>query len=331
MDKTSVSLSQYFKLYELALSYEGKTPKTLDIYLRNLERFERHLAHELQHEPSLLDFTPDAVMDYIMALKTGQRYQDHPYKTPSGKPISAATLDQHVRTLKGFATWLREKRHTRTNLLQDLPRPKLPTLVVEPLTDEEIKRILASINTRTLNGARNYAILVVLLDTGLRLGELCGLTLEDVHLEGKHCYLKVMGKGRRERIVYLGRRGHEALLTYQTFVRPHYEHSQIVQHFFLSELGDPISPGAVQHMMAKVGKGAGVPRLHPHLLRHTAATQYLVHGGDVISLQRKLGHAGLEMTNRYVHFAAQELAAIQERVSPMDKLDIKPMRVPKAT
>ena len=61
----------------------------------------------------------------------------------------------------------------------------------------------------------------------------------------------------------------------------------------------------------------------------TAATQYLVAGGDVISLQRKLGHSGLEMTNRYVHFAAQEMAAIQERVAPMDRLDIKPMRAPK--
>ena len=138
MDKTTFSLSQYFKLYELALSYEGKTPKTLDIYLSNLNRFERHLAQELRHEPSLVDFTPDAVMAYVLALKTGERYKGHPYKTPSGKPISAATLDQHVRTLKGFATWLYEKRHTRSNLLKELPRPKLPTLTIEPLTDEEI-------------------------------------------------------------------------------------------------------------------------------------------------------------------------------------------------
>ena len=73
---------------------------------------------------------------------------------------------------------------------------------------------------------------------------------------------------------------------------------------------------------------AGIPRLHPHLMRHTSATQYLVHGGDVISLQRKLGHAGIKMTNLYVHLASDQLVAIQERVSPMDKLDIKAMKVP---
>ena len=82
-------------------------------------------------------------------------------------------------------------------------------------------------------------------------------------------------------------------------------------------------------MMRNVAQAADVARLHPHLLRHTAATQYLVNGGDAISLQHRLGHSGLEMTNRYVHFASAELAAIQERVAPMDKLEIKPMRVPR--
>jgi site-specific recombinase XerD len=68
--------------------------------------------------------------------------------------------------------------------------------------------------------------------------------------------------------------------------------------------------------------------MHPHLLRHTTATQYLANGGDVISLQRRLGHAGLEMTNRYVHLASDQLAAIQERVTPMDKVKIKPLNRP---
>jgi hypothetical protein len=73
----------------------------------------------------------------------------------------------------------------------------------------------------------------------------------------------------------------------------------------------------------------GVPRRHPHLLRHTSATQYLVNGGDAISLQHRLGHSRLAMTNRYIHFASAELAAIQERVAPMDRLEIKPMRAPR--
>jgi site-specific recombinase XerD len=105
---------------------------------------------------------------------------------------------------------------------------------------------------------------------------------------------------------------HEALLTYRTFVRPHYVKDAAEQHFFLSITCRELTVSAIDIMIQKVAKAAGVPRLHPNLLRHTAATQYLVHGGDVISLQRKLGHAGLEMTSRYVHFAADQMAAIQE-------------------
>lgn len=138
-----------------------------------------------------------------------------------------------------------------------------------------------------------------------------------------------MGKGQRERLVYLGKRAVEALLKYRTFVRPLHAKDDNVKSFFVTTCGRPLTNGSVEHMMANIAKTVAIPRLHPHLCRHTAATQYLANGGDVISLQRKLGHAGLEMTNRYVHLASDQLAAIQERVSPMDKLDVKPMRVPK--
>ena len=99
------------------------------------------------------------------------------------------------------------------------------------------------------------------------------------------------------------------MLLYRTFARPHYAKDDAVQHVFLGKMGRPLTPGAVEQMAYDLGKAVGIPRLHPHLLRHTSATQYLVHGGDVISLQRKLGHSGLEMTSRYVHFAADQMAA----------------------
>jgi integrase/recombinase XerD len=99
---------------------------------------------------------------------------------------------------------------------------------------------------------------------------------------------------------------------------------------FLGKGGKPLTSGAVEHMLYDLGKAAGIPRLQPRLLRHTSATQYLLHGGDVISLQRKLWHSGPEMTNRYAHLASDQLAATQERVAPMDRTDVRPMKVPKS-
>ncbi len=234
-----------------------------------------------------------------------------------------------MRTLKGFATWLREKRYTRSNVLGDLQKPKVTSKTIEPLSEYEIRKIFATMDTQTAYGSRNYAIILTLLDTGLRCGELCGLKLEDVHLEGKHAYVKVLGKGQKERIVYVGRRAHEVLLSYRTFVRPRHAKDDAVTDFFLNTNGKHLRVGAVEQMMYDVGKASGVQRLHSHLLRHTAATQYLVHGGDVNSLQHRLGHSGLDMTSRYVHLASAQLAAIQERVAPMDKMEIKAMRRPR--
>jgi site-specific recombinase XerD len=81
------------------------------------------------------------------------------------------------------------------NFLKTLPRPKVPTLAIELLTDHEVKRLPGSINTRTPCSARNCTVLTVLLDTGLLLSEVCGLTMKGVHLDGKRCFVKVMGKG----------------------------------------------------------------------------------------------------------------------------------------
>jgi site-specific recombinase XerD len=129
----------------------------------------------------------------------------------------------------------------------------------------------------------------------------------------------VRGKGDKERIVVPGKAAHHALLTYKTFVRS----KALMDSFFTGWKHGPMTSNTSQKIMDRIAKEAGIPRLHAHLLRHTAATQYLVSSGDAISLQHKLGHTTLAMTSQYVHLAAQHLAVINERMSPMDKVKIK--------
>jgi site-specific recombinase XerD len=130
--------------------------------------------------------------------------------------------------------------------------------------------------------------------------------------------------GCKERLVYLGRAAEHGLLSYKTFVRL----GTYTDRFFVTTRGQPMTAETVAHALTRVAERSGVERLHAHLLRHTAATQYLVAGGDAISLQQKLGHTTLTMTSRYVHLASEHLAAIRERVSPMDKMRIKPLNRP---
>ena len=137
-------------------------------------------------------------------------------------------------------------------------------------------------------------------------------------MEKEPGWIKVYGKGGKERIVPLARAAHHALLTYRGLARI----ESGTDFFFTARTGQPLTPNAVEKVMNRIAAAANVPRLHAYLLRHTAATQYLVAGGDAISLQYRLGHTTLAMPSHYVHLAAQHLAMINERVSPMDKVKI---------
>lgn len=156
------------------------------------------------------------------------------------------------------------------------------------------------------------------MDTGLRLSELVGLSLEDVEIQGG--YLKVMGKGGRERLVPMGARAAKALAKYQMQFRPKNE----AQAFFLCRDGRPLTADRVQKVMAAYGRKAGISgiRCSPHTLRHTSAVLYLRSGGDPFTLQKKLGHATLAMTRHYSELADTDVQAAHRKYSPGDRLGL---------
>jgi site-specific recombinase XerD len=158
---------------------------------------------------------------------------------------------------------------------------------------------------------------MLLLDTGLRCAELTSCKLGDVHID--RGYLKVMGKGARERMVPIGVTVRKALVEYLRASRPGPASSQI-DNLFLSEDGKPLLVGGVQLMLKRLGRRCGVPRLHTHLCRHTFATNYLINGGDLFTLQHILGHSSLEMVRRYVTLASGFVAMQHQRFSPLDKM-----------
>jgi site-specific recombinase XerD len=155
------------------------------------------------------------------------------------------------------------------------------------------------------------AILLLFLDTGLRLSELAALRMADLRPDGS---VKVMGKGARERIVPVGSVARQALARY-LWVRSTPDADQPI---FRSERGGgPLGGRGIQQVFRGLKLRAGVPgRCSPHSLRHTFARSYLVNGGDAFSLQRILGHATLDMVKRYVALADSDLATRHRLASP---------------
>ncbi|MFC1926745.1 tyrosine-type recombinase/integrase, partial [Chloroflexota bacterium] len=164
---------------------------------------------------------------------------------------------------------------------------------------------------------RNHAILVTMLDTGLRASEAANITLGHLNLDDG--YIKVMGKGAKERIVPIGKVVQKVLWRYITMVRPKGAQGDSA-NLFLTTTGAPISVNTIKLIFSRLAKASGVGRLHAHLCRHTFAINYLLNGGDIFSLQHILGHTTLEMVKHYLHFTSFQVSALHHKYSPMDKL-----------
>ena len=153
------------------------------------------------------------------------------------------------------------------------------------------------------------------------------VTLDDVDLE--RGTIKVMGKGQRERTVHVGATVLKLLSRYVRYLRPE-PRSAVVRNLLLAKDGAPFTVDAAKHVMRRASVQSGVERLHAHLLRHTFATRYLLNGGDLLTLQRLLGHATLEMVQRYSHIAAGYVAVQHREYSPVDRVALKFQRKQKA-
>ena len=199
--------------------------------------------------------------------------------------------------------------------------PQPPRRVIPTFSDYQIHQLFDAIDTRTAEGYRNYTIIVTLLDTGLRVSELCNLKLDNLWLEDG--MLKVLGKGNKERLIPIGKQVQRLLWHYINRYRPE-PASANSGLLFLTQEGRPLTKDRVEKIMSYYGKKAGLRgvRCSPHTLRHTAAVKFLRNGGDVFSLQKMLGHASLEMTRRYCELADIDVKRAHITASPVDNLDL---------
>ncbi len=182
---------------------EGKSPKTISWYTEMLTGFARFLAAS-GDRPVLEEFNIASVREFVIHEQE--------------RKMSPYSVQGKVRALKAFASWLLNEGYTSEHVLQNLKSPKVPINLIEPLTSNEIEQLLNCQNQLTALGCRSIAMLVTLLDTGLRLSELCGLRYEDAHIDDG--YFKVMGKGSKERMVPIGGLAQKMLWRYIIHFRP---------------------------------------------------------------------------------------------------------------
>lgn len=317
-EKMEMSLGQAIDLFIMAKETEGRSHETTRWYRNMLGRFAHHMPNGLNQ--TLHSVGLDDARSFVAELQSrDSRYLEHPFLKPREGGLAPTTIHGHVRTLKVFGSWLASEGIVTSDPFGKLKRPKLPSPVIKILSEDEMRTLVQAINPNTFLGGRQYAMVMLLMDTGIRASELCGLTLANTDLEGNT--ILVRGKGEKERIVPFANGVKQALVRYLTTWRPE-PLDPNEGSFFLTVDGTPMTYDALSTCLKSLGERAGIPRLHAHLLRHTFAVQYLMNGGDVMSLKRILGHATLDVTQTYIHLAEQHVKVQHSRFSPVDRLGL---------
>ena len=310
--------------HALCCAAEGKSKKTIEFYESNLKRFARYVRVSKLAD-GIDDIGPAEVRRYVRHLQEEvTRWQSSPY-IRDDKRLSAHSIQASVRAIKAFWSWLCAEDYIEGNPMVRLKLPKVPHKVIATFDMEHIKRMLHALDLGRPAGFRDYSIILVLLDTGIRLGELTGLTLDNVDFE--HFFFLVRGKGDKERVVPFGGQVRRVLRRYVDRFRPEPAYPR-VNELFLTSTGLPLQPHSVQSMVRRLGRQAGITdvRCSPHTFRHTFAKQYLMNGGDAFSLQKILGHSSLEVVRTYVNLAFKDVAEQHRKASPVDTMSLSPRR-----
>lgn len=202
LEKLTIPLTRLIEHYTIDLRSQNKSDKTLRWYIANLRSFETWLK-KYRRSSLLSDVDINTVRLYVLYLQDEHpRYGGHPYTPSRGDRLSDYSVQGHVRTLRAFSSWLQREGYLEENVLSRLRVPKAVKQEIVPLTPEEIGRILSCLTPNAAIGCRNYAIVHLMLDAGLRVSEVASLRMENVDLNQGQ--LLVTGKGNKQRAVPIG-------------------------------------------------------------------------------------------------------------------------------
>lgn len=290
----------------------------MDAFLEHLA-IERGLAANtrLAYAADLARFTAFLRQRGVGQINALQRQQITDYlMAQRERGLSPRSLARHLAAIRMFCRYLYREKLLAQDVTQLVDTPKLWRTLPHTLDYEEVDRLLACPATGTKIGLRDKALLELMYATGLRVSEVSALKLADINQEAG--FLRTVGKGKKERIVPIGRQALEWLKRYLAEVRPALGRAAAVRgEVFLSTRGQPLSRKTIWHHIKKYARKANIHKnITPHTLRHSFASHLLQNGGDLRVIQEMLGHADISTTQIYTHVDQSRLKETHYRFHP---------------
>jgi site-specific recombinase XerD len=212
-----VDLQHLVAGYQLCASTEGKSPNAIAIVTSSVNYFHHFLTSQ-GIATDMTEVTHHEIRAFTLHLQHKRCFSDHRFNHAQDKGLSGHTINCYLRSLRIFFSWLVSEGLRENNPFERVKIPRPPSKIIPTLSDHQIGQLLGAIDTRTTQGYRDYTIVLTLLDTGMRVSELCHLKLDDLWLEDG--MLKVVGKGNKERLIPIGKQVQRLLWRYIDRYRP---------------------------------------------------------------------------------------------------------------
>ena len=278
----------------------GLSKNTRLSYAFDLKQFFQFL--DKNHITSLNDLTRKDIVQFLMAEKK--------------RGMSGATVARELVAIKVFFRYLLQENMLNADVTDTMESPKLWQSLPSSLTVREMETLLNTPDTSTPLGIRDRALLETFYATGMRVSELADLKLDDLHFDAG--YIRCMGKGRKERVIPIGKTAQRALTEYIDRIRPIFAAKDpSLRQIFLTRMGKPFSRRGLLNLVKTYSHKAGLAKnVHPHTLRHSFATHLLSNEAPLRVIQEMLGHADIGTTQIYTHVDSSRLKTIHNKFHP---------------
>ena len=286
-------IDQFIDFYWLTT---GASKNTLSAYRSDLKIFSKWLNNN-----SLIDVDKKQIQDYFSYRKDSN--------------ISASTQSRMLTCLHSFYQYLSDKQNLKIDPTEQLDYPKLEKKLPVFLNVQEVERLLEAPNSKSLFGQRDRAMLELLYSCGLRVSELINLSYHNINLKDE--FIRIHGKGNKERLLPMGEIAIDYLTKYELNSRPALLKNGQSDSYFLSNRGKAMSRQNFFYIIKDYASKAGIEKpLSPHSLRHAFATHLVQKGADLRSVQLMLGHSDISSTQLYTHIQNAQLKAQHQKHHP---------------
>lgn len=280
---------------------KGLAAQTIEAYSRDLVRYISFLVESGRATVSEAD-TP-LILKYLISMREDG--------------LNARSRARHLVSIRGFYRFLVQEEILSSDPSRLIDLPKSGLKLPDVLTIDEVKRLLDAPDPKKPSGCRDAAMLELLYAAGLRVSELITLKLQDVNLTAG--YVRVFGKGAKERVVPIGQYAQEKIRRFTTGARQALLKDRISATLFVARAGKPLSRQGFWKLIKRYGLRAGLRKvITPHTLRHSFASHLLEGGADLRAVQTMLGHADIATTQIYTHVARDHLKYLHQKFHPRE-------------